>query len=500
MGRPADPQRYLGNQQPGHNFPQSQLQRLYAAAIKDPQNGPHTQHEPLENVQIAVQHMEQIVRYPDARQKKLPIRMFDRSELYPGLGSGVLEWGRRFERQINVAQSACGFLWPEDVTVDLLGHYLQGMAERYYHKKLERWWNQIPTLQYAMEKMLEAFKTHITPAKSMRLFTRPKDPTRSWTEHFLYLVAVAEGSERAVDYLVLNNINDYLQQAEELAYFAQAWDTVTKKQMSRDVANVAREPRFRETRRCHDCGETIKYKDNFTLAISARGIDKRECWILDSGSSRHLCSDASWLEDVEYAKGVCIQPNGEELTTSKVGTVTLQVSAGGSLQTVKLTEVYFAAGLAHNLISDGQLDAKGFVLRRRGAQRVLETCDGKSLVFDVELAKNVLMVKAIVLRSLQLPRNAIMAAISGNAAQHDDITRVPQRGTLFDFHCRLGHLHYDTVERLAQADDSDFILTYRTHVKCWYALKARRVKTDNLLKILEKIPQLIESVVLFVRI
>ena len=83
------------------------------------------------------------------------------------------------------------------------------MAERYYHKKLERWWNQIPTLQYAMEKMLEAFKTHITPAKSMRLFTRPKDPTRSWTEHFLYLVAVAEGSERAVDYLVLNNIVRY---------------------------------------------------------------------------------------------------------------------------------------------------------------------------------------------------------------------------------------------------------------------------------------------------
>ena len=90
--------------------------------MNDPQNGPHMHYQSVENVQISVRHMEKIVRYPDARQKQLAIRMFDGSELYPGLGSGVLQWGHRFERQMNLAQSAYSFLRPEGVKVDLLAH------------------------------------------------------------------------------------------------------------------------------------------------------------------------------------------------------------------------------------------------------------------------------------------------------------------------------------------------------------------------------------------
>ena len=113
----------------------------------------------------------------------------------------------------------------------------------------------------------------------------------------------------------------------------------------------------------------LKGDTNFTLAISSQKFEQHDCWILDSGLSRHLCSDESWLEDVEDANGVCIQPNGEELVISKVGNVTLRVSVDGKMQTVTLTEVYFALSLAHNLISYGKLDAKGYVLGRRGAQR-----------------------------------------------------------------------------------------------------------------------------------
>lgn len=168
--------------------------------------------------------------------------MFDGADLYEGLGSGFLERRRRLERQVSLAQSGCRFLWPEDVKEDLLGHHVQGMAERYYHKQLETWWSQLPTLHHAMEKMLEALKTHITPAQSMQLVTRPEDSKKTWTEHYLYLVAVAEVSEGAAEYLVLNNVvqhasedmrvvlmakvdahrTDILQQADELTPFAQA--------------------------------------------------------------------------------------------------------------------------------------------------------------------------------------------------------------------------------------------------------------------------------------
>lgn len=180
-----------------------------------------------------------MVRYQDARKKKLGIRPYDGKELYVGIGAGFLEWGHRFERQVNLDQSACGFLSPEDVKVGL---YLSGTAERYYPKQVELWWSQRLTLKYIMERMLKAFKTNITPAQAIKLFTAPKNTRRSWSERYMYMLAVSEACGGGADYLVLNNIvqyasvelrtvlmasidaerNDYLQQAEELAHVGQA--------------------------------------------------------------------------------------------------------------------------------------------------------------------------------------------------------------------------------------------------------------------------------------
>ncbi|GMF47416.1 unnamed protein product [Phytophthora fragariaefolia] len=93
---------------------------------------------------------------------------------------------------------------------------------------------------------------------------------------------------------------DYLQQAKELAHFAQTWELepAKHKNLGREVVDVVGEQRGKETRICHECGEVGHLqavcpsraggggrKPDRTLAVTESPNETKEKWILDSGSS-----------------------------------------------------------------------------------------------------------------------------------------------------------------------------------------------------------------------
>jgi hypothetical protein len=106
-------------------------------------------------------------RIPQMKDMKLSIVPFDGTEVYPGLGAGFDDWGRRFVREVTIAEEASGMTWPEDLKVDRLNRCLSGKAERFFSECVDNWWSECPTLWYILEQTSAAYKTQISGCQGL---------------------------------------------------------------------------------------------------------------------------------------------------------------------------------------------------------------------------------------------------------------------------------------------------------------------------------------------
>lgn len=146
--------------------------------------------------------MTRVLKGSDA---KLSIALFDGTEVYRVLGAGFVQWERQFLVKISLAEEASGHRWPGMYKTSRLGEFLRGKALSFFSDRLDGWWDVQLTLIYVLSRMENAYKITFSKQQIVKLFTARKEPSMSWNDHLLYLVALMEATQSGPE-MVLENI------------------------------------------------------------------------------------------------------------------------------------------------------------------------------------------------------------------------------------------------------------------------------------------------------
>ena len=262
--------------------------------------------------------------------------------------------GRELLINLSYAEQRSGFTWSEDVKAHCLGMHLEGKAKTYFQSRSTSWWTECPTLWYLLDRLGGAFNSNMTMGKANKIFLGKKDPSKSWIDHYLCLLAVNDQVDGGFEYLVLENIVhheapefrlvlmakrdtnrvDYLKHAEELVHYACLIDTVSKPQTVKFV-NQKEGTKGKKYFVCGKKGHIAKKcyakkngnksedDENSSSAPLVMYLDKEKDemdnfqdesmvqWILDSGSCKHIVNDISLLWDIKTASEVVTLANQE---------------------------------------------------------------------------------------------------------------------------------------------------------------------------------------------
>ncbi|KAE9007330.1 hypothetical protein PF011_g11171 [Phytophthora fragariae] len=102
--------------------------------------------------------------------------------------------GLKFLTRLRAAQAMSRGNWTKDFRIMAFSGKLEGPALAFYDKMQSMWMAESGTGTHMLDRMLGFYSTKTPVTKAMELMSEPKPADKTWTEHFQYLVYVAEKS------------------------------------------------------------------------------------------------------------------------------------------------------------------------------------------------------------------------------------------------------------------------------------------------------------------
>ncbi len=97
--------------------------------------------------------------------------------------------------------------------------------------------------------------------------------------------------------------------------------------------------------------------------ITEKENKMKDIWLLDSGSSSHVCCSKRFFTNIESYNSVIKVGDGRELRVEGKGCVEIPIDNDQKVRNIRIEEVLFVPDIKLNLISIGKLAKKGFVIK-----------------------------------------------------------------------------------------------------------------------------------------
>ena len=150
----------------------------------------------------------------------------------------------------------------------------------------------------------------------------------------------------------------------------------------------------------------------------------------------------------------------------------LRTNVHGQMKTLTITDVEYVPGLKKTLLSYGILESKGVRLAYRNGEHLLAHDKGAT-VAEVHKTGQLLVVRALRDGSL------LNAAMICNASETQDHILEVHEDSLYNFHLRLGHVHYDAILKVAEDPQSGIKLTDEVRQNCMICSEGKQTRNPQ---------------------